>query len=176
MRLDSSGHSWKSFWKKVKNWIVRKKEKTATKKNITATIGLTGSAAFGGGASASIGLTEDTKGNIGLSLTVNGGGGFPNLGGGGFVSVNNTPTIYEQSGFGTVVGASGGPWVVAIGGEYNMLINQEEDRVYHGATISATVGLYPTIVEVHGEVGYTWVWGVNMYDIAINIADFMAGN
>ena len=176
MRQDSEGHSWKSFWGNVKNWIVKKKEKAANKNNITTTIGITGSAAFGGGVSASLGVTQDTKGNLGFALTTNGGGGFPNVGGGAFVSVNNTPTIYEQSGLGTVVGASGGPWVVAIGGEYNMLINQEKDRVYHGATISATAGLYPTVVEVHGEVGYTWVRGVNMYDIAIKIADFMGGN
>ena len=32
-------------------------------------------------------------------------------------------------------------------------------------------GFYPTIVEVHGEVGYTWVWGVNVYDVGIALID-----
>ena len=63
---------------------------------------------------------------------------------------------------------------MAIGADYNMLINQDADTVYHGATVSVTGGLYPTIVEAHGEVGYTWVWGVNVYDVAIAFMDFIS--
>ena len=106
-------------------------------------------------------------------LTFNAGGGFPSAGVGAFESINNAPTIHEQAGLGTAVGASGGPWVVAVGGDYNMLINQDKNCVYHGFTSTATYGFYPTIVEVHGEVGHTWVRGVNIYDVGINIADFM---
>ena len=156
-----------------KKMLEDKKEKAATNVDITSTVGVTANGAFGAAGSASLGLTEDTKGNVGISFTINGGGGFPSAGVGAFLSVNNAPTIYEQSGPGTTVGASGGPWAVAVGGEYNILINEEENCVYHGATFSGTVGLYPTIIEVHGEVGYTWVWGFNIYDVAISLADFM---
>lgn len=106
-------------------------------------------------------------------LRTNGGGGLPSASAGAFASVNNTPTIYDQRGLGTAVGASGGPWLVAVGGDYNTLINQDKNCVYHGFTLAGTYGFYPTIVEAHGEAGYTWVWGFNKYDVAIDIADFM---
>ena len=176
MRQDLTGQSWKTFWNKVKDWLTKKKEEAETNKDITVTKGFTGSAALGGGASVSVGHTKDTKGNTGIAVTVNGGGGFPNLGVGRFISVNNAPTIYEQEGLGTAVGASGGPWAVAVGAEYNTLINQEAGQVYHGGTLSATFGFYPTVVEVHGEVGYTFVWGFNIYDVAISVVDWALGN
>ena len=75
---------------------------------------------------------------------------------------------------GVTIGASGGPAVVAVGAEYNMLIDKEADTVYHGGTVSATVGLYPTVVEVHGEVGYTEVIGFNVFDVLINISNWLA--
>jgi len=43
------------------------------------------------------------------------------------------------------------------------------------ASLRITAGLYPTVVEVHGEVGNTWVWGFNIYDVAIQIIDFFLG-
>ena len=93
-----------------------------------------------------------------------------------YESYNNAPTIYDQRGLGTVLGASGGPGIVAVGGEYNMIIDQSNGKVYHGGTVSATYGFYPTVVEVHGEVGNSWVWGFNIYDFAIGVIDFFIGN
>lgn len=77
---------------------------------------------------------------------------------------------------GAVVGASVGPEILTGSAEYNMLIDLDEDCVYHGVTLSLTAGLYPTMVEVHGEVGYAWVWGINLYDVAISITDILIGN
>ena len=65
--------------------------------------------------------------------------------------------------------------MVAVGAEYNMLVDTKNDKVYHGYTVSATYGIYPTIVEVHGEVRYTWVSGFNVYDAAISIIDLLLG-
>ena len=45
-----------------------------------------------------------------------------------------------------------------------------------GGTVSTTCGFYPTIVEVHGEANYTWVWGINKYDVAISVVDFFLRN
>lgn len=90
------------------------------------------------------------------------------------VSGNNAPTIFDQGGMGTAVGASGGPAVIAVGADYNMVIDNKNGHTYHGGTVSVTCGLYPTIVELHGEVGYTWVRGFNVYDKAIQIVDFLA--
>jgi hypothetical protein len=140
------------------------------------TVGKTVSGAFGFAGSLSVGYTFDAKGNIGRSYTINGGGGFPSAGVGVFIAGNNAPTIYHQGGMGTAVGASGGPAAVAIGGDYNTLIDKANGRTYHGGTVSLTYGLYPTIVEVHGEVGYTIVRGFNIYDKAIQIVDFFLGN
>ena len=117
----------------------------------------------------------DTKGNIGIILITNIGGGSPGAGVGGFVSVNNAPTVSDQEGLGTTVGGSGGPGLVAGGVEYNMLINTETGETYHGATLTAAFGLYPACAELHGEVGNTEVWDINIFDIIIYIASALSG-
>ena len=175
-RVDPTGKKWlKPFLNHVRDQLIREKENAAANRNETTSTGLTASAAIGIGVSASLGLTKDTKGNVGVAFTINGGGGFPSAGAGVYKSKSNAPTIYHQEGFGAVVGASGGPAVVAVGGEYNMTIDQDNNCVYHGATVSATYGFYPTIVEVHGEAGYTWVRGTNIYDAAIAFVEFLGG-
>lgn len=176
VRIDPTGKKWmEPLWEHIRDTLINEKEKAAANKDETTSTGLTASAAFGIGASTSLGVTKDTKGNVGLALTLNGGGGFPSVGVGIYKSKNNAPTIYHQQGWGAVVGASGGPVAIAGGGEYNMMIDQDNNCAYHGATASVTYGFYPTIVEVHGELGYTWVWGVNVYDVAIAFAEFMGG-
>ena len=151
----------------------QRKKEAANSTDATATIGMTASGAFGVGGSVSWGITFDTKGNVGLAATGNIGGGFPSAGVGGFISFSNAPNIYKQSGLGVVVGASGGPGVVAVGAEYCMMIDQEEDTLYHGGTLSVSAGLYPTIAEVHGEVGYTSVVGFNVFDALIGVVDLL---
>ena len=173
-RLDPTGHSWwNNFWRDTKEFWERQKEKASENGTGTGTLGITGSAAFGVGVSMSLGITFDEHGNIGIATTTNTGGGFPSAGIGGFITVTNAPNIYKQNGWGTVVGVSGGPGVLAFGGEYNLMIDSEAGKVYNGTTVSATAGLYPTIVEVHGEVGYTSVGGFNIFDVFIGIADIM---
>ena len=174
VRVDPYGYSWFSdFLQIVKDWLEERKEEGKSNEDHTETVGVTGSAAFGVAASGAVGITRDNKGNIGIALSINIGGGFPSVGAGGYKTTTNAPNIYKQSGHGVTIGASGGPGVVAAGMEYNMLIDQEESCVYHGNTVSATYGFYPTIVEVHGEVGYTWVWGVNVYDVGIELVDLL---
>jgi hypothetical protein len=60
-----------------------------------------------------------------------------------------------------------------VGGEYSLMIDKEAGETYNGITISATAGLYPTVVEVHGEVGYTTIGGFNVFDIFIGITNAM---
>jgi hypothetical protein len=148
---------------------------TITSKNEdgTQTIGVTANGAFGVGASISGGITYDLKGNIGIAATYTSGGGFPSAGIGGFITTTDAPDIYKQRGLGAVVGASGGPGVIAIGGEYSLMADTETVDSYNGYTVSATIGLYPTPVEIHGEVGYTEVIGFNIFDPFIWFADAM---
>lgn len=174
MRLDPAGYSWWSnFWEWVKDMTMEQKEKASENGNGTGTIGITTSAAFGVGGSVSLGITFDARGNIGIASTFNAGGGFPSAGIGGFVTVTNAPNIHKQNGIGTVVGASGGPGVIAVGGEFSLIPDVEDCKTYYGGTISATVGLYPSIIEIHGEVGYTSVVGVNVFDAVMAVADAM---
>ena len=174
IRNDATGYGWNDIWSGVKKWLTRQKEEAASNTGGTGTIGLTASAAFGGGGTISLGVTFDQKGNLGLVGTANAGGGFPTASIGAFASVSSATNIYKQSGLGTSVGASGGPGVIAVGGDYNIMIDQEEDKVYHGGSINASVGLYPTVVEVHGEVGYTEVIGFNVFDPVIFVADWLS--
>ena len=106
---------------------------------------------------------------------MNAGGGFPSAGIGGFITISNAPNIYKQSGLGAVVGASGGPWAVAVGIDGCFMFDTEEGQTYTGINVSGTVGLYPTVVEVHREVGYTEVAGFNIFDPLIWIANRMLG-
>jgi len=46
---------------------------------------------------------------------------------------------------------------------------------YHGATLTAAFGLYPACAELHGEVGNTEVWDINIFDIIIYIASALSG-
>ena len=175
-RGDESGFGWRDFWEGVRDWLTEKKEEAAENEDGAETIGLTINGAFGMAGSASLGFTFDAKGNIGLAGTINGGGGFPSAGIGGFITYSNAPNIYKQSGLGSTVGASGGPWVVAGGVEGCFMFDTEEGKTYTGITASATVGLYPTVVEVHGEVGYTEVVGFNVFDPLISIANWILGD
>ena len=170
---DPAGYFWNEFWESIEEWLKDKKEQTQKNGDGTLTVGFTISGAFGVGVSYSTGVTLDQKGNVGFSGTINGGGGFPSAGAGGFASITNAPNIFKQEGLGFAIGGSGGPGVIAVGGDYNMLVDQAEGKTYHGGTFSATVGLYPTVVEVHGEVGTTKVRGCNIYDVLINIVDFI---
>ena len=174
IRNDATGYGWSDIWNNVKNWLTGQKEKAASSSSGTCTFGITGSAAFGISGTVSLGVTFDQKGNLGLAATINGGGGFPTAGIGVFGSLSSAPNIYKQSGLGTSVGASGGPGVIAVGGDYNIMIDQEEDKVYHGGSINASVGLYPTVVEVHGEAGYTGVIGFNVFDPLIAVSDWLS--
>jgi len=174
LRLDPAGYSWwTDFWEWVKEKAEQQKEEASKNEDATQTIGLTANAAFGIGASISGGITYDLKGNIGIAATYASGGGFPSAGIGGFITTTDAPNIYKQRGLGAVVGASGGPGVIAIGGEYSIMADTEACESYSGYTISATIGLYPALVEIHGEVGYTEVIGFNIFDPFIWLADAM---
>ena len=174
MRFDPAGYSWwGDLWNWIKDWAEGKKESASKNENRTETIGVTASAAFGFSCSGSLGITFDAKGNIGLCGTINVGAGFPSAGVGGFTTITDAPNIYKQAGLGCVLGASGGPGKYAVGGEYTLMVDTSSDETYNGLTSSATVGLYPTFVEVHGEVGYTFVTGFNVFDLIIGFSDFM---
>ena len=176
-KFDPTGYSWwTDFWENAKDWIEQKKEEAEKEENRTTAVGGTAAAAFGLSASLSLGYTSDTKGNVGIIIAGSIGGGFPSLGAGAFRSVNNAPTIHHQKGLGTSVGGSGGPGAIACGGEYNTIIDTKSDTVYHGYTETVTCGFYPTIVEVHGEASYSFVFGINLYDIGIGITNFFLGN
>ena len=55
------------------------------------------------------------------------------------------------------------------GDKGTVLLSPNNNKTYHGVTVSAGYGVYPTIAEVHGEVGQTWVAGYNIYDIMISL-------
>jgi hypothetical protein len=74
---------------------------------------------------------------------------------------------------GTNIGGSGGEGIV-IGGEYNILYDAQNNKTYHGMTVSAGMGFaIPAPVEVHGEVGTTRVWGFNVFSTLTSICEFI---
>ena len=164
---------WNDFWGGVKDVFIQKKEEAAEAEDGTTTIGANASAAAGAAVGTSIGYTKDNKGNIGVTVSISGGGGFPSAGITGFHSKNNAPNIYAQEGWGMQIGGSVGEGLV-LGAVYNLLVDSEAGKMYHGRTYNIGAGAnIPVPGEIHAEINYTWVFGFNVYDFWIGVTNLL---
>jgi hypothetical protein len=173
-RIDSYGASWwQDFWSDVRDWLAEGKEDNSQERG-TIAAGYSGSIAFGFSGTFGFGVTADKRGNAGLILFVNYGGGMPSASVNGFITITNAPDIYKTTGMGTEVGASVSAGPISIGGEYVMLIDSETGETYHGGTYLGGMSppKLPIPAELHGGASQTWMpLSINIYDIAISIID-----
>lgn len=173
IRMDHTGYTWNEFLDEIIAWIRGRKEAALHRADGTSGAGINLSFAAGLAAGTSVGYTYDRKGNIGVFATVSGGGGFPSASASLLGNSTTAPDIYGQSGLGVNIGGSGSA-KLSVGGEYNILINTDKGIAYHGATVNAGIGFaIPSPVELHGEVGYTFVKGVNVYDLALGFLEWI---
>ena len=169
MRSDISGCFWNSAIDQVVESFKRLKETLEQKELGTIMCGINLSAAVGVSLGFTFGYTYDYKGNIGFFATPSGGVGLPTIGASLVSTQTSAPDIYSQSGPGENAGGSGGE-AVTFGGEYNMLIDTEAGKTYHGLTLSVGTGLaFPSPVEFHCEKSTTYVAGISLFDLAIDI-------
>ena len=130
----------------------------------TSSRGYTIGGAFGLSLSISFGFTSDRNGDVGAILTINYlGGGTPSAFAGKYINTTDAPNIYLQRGPSTQVGGSVDVLGVAVGAEHVFFEDAETYAKYHGNTLVAGIGP-PIPVEMHGETGYSWVAGFNIFD------------
>ena len=135
----------------------------------TYTVGGNGAGAFIIGGMASGGIAVDKHGNVGTIVTAGMGGGTPSLSSTAYVGRYNTPSIQELEGLSVQVGGSVDVGF-SIGAEHQLLISTD-GATYSGGCVMAGAGFAvlgtPIPVEMHGEVGYTYIThSVNVFDKA----------
>ena len=122
------------------------------------------------------GVTIDTSGNIALTGSLASGftGGTPGLSLTGYDSITNAPSVDKTSGFGMQIGGTAAVPVdnipIAVGGDFNILEDPDNDCYYWGITTNGGFGTPGG--ELHIELGNTLVWEKskqNIFDIADNI-------
>lgn len=138
-------------------------KKTTSKVNRTRTRGVCANANWGPGVNVSIGVTTDTKGNIGFIVSTNASGGTPSAGVNCFETTTTAPTIYKQQGASYESGGSADVLGVSLGAEYVLFTDFETNDIYHGGTVLAGIGA-PVPLEFHTGASYSWVYGINVYD------------
>lgn len=156
-KVDYAGTGWiSSCWKWVSDNIIEPVVEGAkefvSSIDLTLTVGFNFSLSLGLlSYSASIGLSVDLKGNIGVqgSLSTSFTTGDVGVAASTFVSVTNAPTIYELNGYSTQIGVSVNGGVIECGGD--AIIFNSGGKDYSGYSLSAglTTPKGPVVVETH---------------------------
>lgn len=170
--VNNSDDSGQGLLKNAIKWVAKSVIKPAIKKienkmnlrkNKTQTTGVNFSAAFGADISFSFGFTRDNKGNLGVVCTGCVGGGTPSASISAYKTITSAPNIYKQKGLSTQIGGSFSIKDISIGAEY--VYFQDKDDAYHGITFLCGIGIPGVSVEIHGEEGFSVVYGFNTFDV-----------
>ena len=139
----------------------------------TYSSGINVSLAWGGGGYASAGWAVDLNGNVGLVFSGGGGGGTPSVGLSRYHTTTNANDIYDLGGFSMQTGGSI-DLGISVGGEYTMFQDGESGEIYQGVTVSGGISLPALVipVELHGEVGKSYVIGFNIKDAISKIGEW----
>lgn len=140
------------------------KQANASKGDHTYTSGVNGAASFGVGVSVSVGTTYDNNGNVGVIVTGAIGGGTPSASISAYKTETSAQNIYKQAGVSLQTGGSASIGLISFGAEYSLFPDTETSEVYRGGTALIGVSV-PIPAEIHGEIGYSFVWGFNVYDV-----------
>lgn len=109
-------------------------------------------------------MTKDRKGNVGIIVSANTGGGTPSASLSKYKSKTNAPTIYHQKGTSAQIGGSIDIGA-SLGLKYVVFPDSTTNDVYQGTTISTGFVVSCIPAEIHGEIGYSWVYGFNIYNM-----------
>jgi hypothetical protein len=170
---DHTGRSWiEDFWDSLRNKIEEKKEESKEKTG-TKTVGLNLAGAFGPAAFGSIGIATDKRGNVGFVISGGGGAGFPSGGLAIFDTYTNAPTIEKLNGLNAQLGGAVNVACISGGAELVLFSDSDTGRGYQGVTFLLGLSPIPIGIEMHGEVGTSKVFAVNIYDIGLYLIDWV---
>ena len=170
---DPTGTSWiNDLLDYLREKIEEEKEKSKDETG-TKTVGINFASAYGPASFASLGLASDKRGNIGIVISGGGGAGFPSTGVTIFATQTNAPTVEKLNGLGTQVGGSVTVLGGSVGAEYVLFADSDTGQGYQGITVSMGFSPLPFNVELHGEVGTSKVFAINVYDVMISIIDWL---
>ena len=129
----------------------------------TTTTGVAVSGSFGISGTGSLGVSYDSEGNLGIVVSGGGGGGTPSASASLFKTKTSAPSIDNLEGVSAQIGGSINVVGIGVGAEYSCIPNIETKDIYHGVTFSAGIGA-PIPAELHGNVTYTQVYYINIFD------------
>ena len=138
--------------------------------DMTNTVGISISGAFGGGGELSIGIATDNQGNIGFLFSRSLYAGSPSLSLSVYRTITNAPSIEKLDGMSMVAGGSVDVYGVSVGGEFTVFSDNQTNDVYLGGTVSAGVGA-PIPIEFHGGLSWSNVWMFNVFDVLDELYD-----
>ena len=183
---DPSGH-WPQWLKNTVKWVaknigkpvVKAFQKALSKVDLTYSTGVNVSGtpsawSFNG----QIGVSMDTKGNVAIQASGGGGvtSGTPSISVSSYRSITNAPSINELNGMGYQIGGSAiipvGGVPVAVGGDFNIIPDQERNKAYYGGTLTRGLAAGSPGGEFHVEWGTTVTLPktqFNIYDVASSV-------
>ena len=139
-----------------------------TDNSSTILFGISGRAACGYSANASVYLAFDIRGNCALFLGGGLGGGLPSASASVFGGVVSCPDANWLSGLTISTGGTIGK-KYGIGGDYIIVVDDVHNTTYHGGTAAIkTIVNIPVPAEMHCDTSYSiMVVGFNIYDNVI---------
>ena len=129
----------------------------------TTQVGGTLTGAFGISETASAGIAFDGEGNLGVTITGGGGGGSPSASACLYFTKTNAPTVSKLEGLSAQIGGSADVMGVSIGAEVTTFSDLTSKQTYWGGTVMAGIGA-PIPAELHGDITYTKVFYINIFD------------
>lgn len=184
VNIDDQNGNFPQWIKSAVKWVVKDVVKPVVKcvQSILEKIDITYSTGVNISGSPSIfsfnlqgGISIDSKGNIALQGSFSGGfsTGSPSLSITGYQSITNAPNVNKLNGPSYQIGASAGVPIygvpVAVGGDFNIIPDTDDEDVYYGLTTNVGIAA-STGVEAHVEWGETaTLLQFNIFDIADNI-------
>lgn len=165
----------KTFFKKI---IIPKYDsykKRITASSRTRTVGITGNEAFGISGSYNAGITQDSRGDVALQITISSGAGTPNHSPVGvYYMTTNAPSYEDLNDMGFQCGGSVTIKSITFGGEYCCTLpNKTQSKSFGGVLFTASYSTdVPFWVEGHAEIGRTFSLRLfNIFDVCEDTFD-----
>ena len=123
-------------------------------------------------------MSVDTKGNVAIQASGGAGAtqGDPGISFTRYKCITNTPSINDLNGPGYQLGGSStvpiGDVPVALGGDFNIIPNEEKNTTCYGVTTNSGLGFGPSTKEFHVEWGTTITvpkTQFNVFDVAQSV-------
>ena len=166
VNMDDGTGNWPQWLKNSVKWVAKNIVKPVVKSirstladvDLTYTAGISGSITPGKTLeNAQIGIAMDTKGNVEIQYSLNGGVTTGSMSGSvaGYNTITNATDIDKLTGPGYQIGGSYTGAPVIVGGDLNIIPDSDENTTYYGGTLSGGFA-FGSGGEVHVTIGKTF--------------------